>query len=357
MSELVLDVFRGDAFSTRSLIPYLDKTAPVFSSLISDLGLFMDVPIQTQFCAFDEVKGTLKLINSSVRGTYGSAKGATEPTRTMRSFQVPRLYEFDTITARSVAGYRKPGTTELESAREVLDEKLNGPAGLRTALRATWEYQFLGAVQGKVYDADGSTLLLDMYALTGTSEPTEINFDLTAASPSRGVLKKAIETVKSDIIKALEGMPVGGNMYPMFLCGDNFFQALVSHPEVEKYVNLASYPGIPQALRASNWGGVYSAIEFCGCLFTNYRGGTGGLSSVAINTDKCVIFPVGVPGLFKRAVAPGDEFLEFVNTNGVPEYVKVITDAERNSYIQVELYSYVMPFCQRPLALLKGRKA
>ena len=54
-------------------------------------------------------------------------------------------------------------------------------------------------------------------------------------------------------------------------------------------------------------------------MWENYRGQVGG--TAFIDTNKCHIFPLGVPGLFRTYFAPAD-YIETVNTLGRRLYVK-----------------------------------
>ena len=65
-------------------------------------------------------------------------------------------------------------------------------------------------------------------------------------------------------------------------------------------------------------------------------------------------FPIGAPGVFRRALAPGETF-EWVNTRGKPVYVLPIIDRDRNSWWKMEGYSYPLHICTRPEVLQTGR--
>lgn len=362
----ILDVFRSDRFSLSSLSTLVDNTYPFQPSLLRQMNLTIDEPINSSVFSYDRESGAISIIGSSPRNTYGSPAPSATTTRVNQSFVVPRVYSYDTIYASSLAGARMSGSVSLKTAEEEVNKRLNGPTGLRQKLALTWENHLLGMVQGKVLDADGTTELLNAYTLTGLSEQTEIAFDLTNASPARGALKAKMAEVKRKVINALGGniepakknsvvqTPMGlalNNFRLVFLCGDNFYDALVSHPEVTDYVKRSSYTNIASAL-TDGWGMPYESLTYEGCVFINYLGGGG----ISIDTDKCIAFPTGVPGLYRRVISPADEFIPYLGDQGRPEYVNIVTDTERNAWVMVELYSYTIPFCTKPNALIKGRK-
>ena len=70
-------------------------------------------------------------------------------------------------------------------------------------------------------------------------------------------------------------------------------------------------------------------------------------------TTKCKFFPVGA-GIFRWAMSPGESF-EFVNTPGQLVYSRIVLDKDRNTYADVEEYSYPLPVCTMPQALHRGK--
>jgi hypothetical protein len=59
--------------------------------------------------------------------------------------------------------------------------RLAGPTGLIANVRYTWENMRLGAVQGLLVDADGSTLY-NWFDEFGSSAPAEVDFNLAAGT-------------------------------------------------------------------------------------------------------------------------------------------------------------------------------
>jgi hypothetical protein len=58
-------------------------------------------------------------------------------------------------------------------------------ADLRQRNEYTLEAHRLGALQGKILDADGTTVVRDFWAEFGISEPAEIFFDFAAIAAGR----------------------------------------------------------------------------------------------------------------------------------------------------------------------------
>jgi hypothetical protein len=134
------------------------------------------------------------------------------------------------------------------------------------------------------------------------------------------------------------------------LCGDSFYDLLVNHPDVIRtYINWAAAAD----LRDGSQGAAFEAFSFSGITWLNYRG-SDDTTTIAIATDKVKFFPVGAPGVFKVAYAPGESF-EWVNTPGKPLYLIPIFDRDRNAWWKVEAYSYPLHICVRPEVLQSGR--
>jgi hypothetical protein len=93
-----------------------------------------------------------------------------------------------------------------------------------------------------------------------------------------------------------------------------------------------------------------------GTYTVNVGGGsassTGG-GAIAIPTNKAQFFPVGAPGVFKRALSPGDS-ADWVNTLGKPEYARIIPDRDRNEWVKLEVDNYPLHICTRPEVLFTG---
>jgi hypothetical protein len=97
---------------------------------------------------------------------------------------------------------------------------------------------------------------------------------------------------------------------------------------------------------------VHGAFEFGGIVWENYRGMNG--ANPMVDANKCHIFPVGVPGLFRTVYAPAD-YIETVNTVGMPRYAKQWPSAN-GKRIEMESQSNPLSYCTRPKVLLKGKR-
>jgi hypothetical protein len=263
--------------------------------------------------------------------------------RNLRSVVVPHFEIDDAIMAEEVQGVRQWGSeTALESIMGQVTERV---AVHSQSLEATQEFSRIGAVKGIVTYADNTTL--NLFTLFGVSQETEINFDLDAASPAEGVLRKACGKVVRQIANILEGVPFTG---VHAFVGDTFYDELIAHKEVrETFLNQTA---AAELRRGYVDGGMsFGSFEFGGIRWQNYRGKVGATDFVA--ATKAHIFPVGVPNLFRTYFAPAD-YVETVNTLGRRLTAKQFP-MPNDKGIELEVQMNTLNICTRPQALIPGK--
>ena len=132
------------------------------------------------------------------------------------------------------------------------------------------------------------------------------------------------------------------------MCGDAFWDP-TSHPEVVKtYYNWAAAADL-----RNGHGQEWSSFRYGEITFVNYRGTDDG-STLGVGTDKCKFFPLGA-GIFRWAMSPGEQF-DHLGTLGQDTYSSMVIDRDRNSWADVEAYSYPLPVCTMPQALYQARR-
>ena len=333
-----MDIFKQNAFGMWELTRGLENL-PYKPGLIGSLSLFTFRGIRTRQFGIESRDGTLSLIPFSERGA--PAVQGTQDGRTLRDFRTRHLKKEDTIWASEVAGIRAFGS-ETELA-QVQDEVALRALKLRNEAELTFEFHRLNALKGKVYDADGTTLVYDWFAEFGIAAPDEIDFDLDNASPAKGALRKKCQAVLEDIENSVGGL-VHGSVVVEAVCGSAFFRDLTNHPDViETYLyaaKAAELAGRPTDV--FDWGGI---------RWRRYRGGSG----VGVNTDKCSLYPTGIDGLFEQYGSPPDTF-DLVNTPGQPVYYRTIMDRDRNEWVKIEAEANPMFICTRPGVLRQGKR-
>lgn len=332
----MLDIFNGDAFSIVAMTDRINKM-PYVPGRISAMGLFTEQSVRSLTIAIDERNGVLGLVPPTPRG----GPGVTIPKQkgVVRAISIPHFEIDDAVYADEVQGVREFGSeSNLASVQSVVDGRL-----AEHAMRHdyTLEANRVGAVMGIITYADGSTL--DLFATFGVTQPTEVAFDLTAASPQSGAVRRKAQEVVRTVTAGLQ-MGAMGVVGVRALCSDAFFDDLIANAEVRStYLQTVQ----AQELRG---GYAYREFYFGDIVFENYRGA----SLVGMHADKAYFYPVGVPGIFKTYYAPAD-YVETVNTLGLPRYAKQFR-MDNDKGIRLETQTNNLNLCLRPLALVRGRR-
>lgn len=337
----MLDIFNDDAFSVVSLTDSINKLKFVPGRL-GQLGLFQESGVTTTTVAIEERDGVLKLIAPTARGGPGTT--LDKALRSARPFLVPHFEINDAVYAEEVQNVRAWGSqTELDTVLGKVGERLTTHT---QSMEATIEYARIGAIKGIVTYADASTL--NLFTEFGVSQEAEVAFDLANANPASGVLRKKCAGIIRTIANNLAGTVFASVRAE---CGDAFFDDLIAHPEVR-----ASYLAQAEAsqLRSGyvSGGQSFGIFEFGGITWENYRGQVD--ATAFVNTDKCHLYPVGVPNLFRSYFAPGD-YMETVNTIGQRMYAKQYL-MENGKGVNLDSQSNILSICTRPKTLIQGKR-
>lgn len=329
----MLDVFKDDAFSTVSLTDAIIK-APHKPGRIGTLGLFRSRGIINTTVVIEEKDGRLELIQTSPRGGPAGAIGSKK--RTARSFVVPHLEKESTVMADEVQNVRAFGSENAhEAVQPIVNERLQD---LRAMHEVTLEHLRVGAIKGNILDADGSTVLFNLFTEFGVTQQTH---DIALSAGATDVRGAAV-AIQRKIESELGADPVSG--YRAF-CGDTFFDDLVKHAKVEDSLKYQESRLLRTDLRAG--------FEFGGIVWENYRGKVGSVDFFP--AAEAYVVPEG-SSMFQTYFAPAD-FIETVNTMGLPVYAKMALDEQLNRWAKIHTQSNPLALCLRPRAVIKVTKS
>lgn len=333
-----LDAFNSDLFSLTSLSGKVEKLDYV-PGLIGSLGIFEPVPVRTRTVWVDRRVGEVNLIQTSANGA--PPEELIRDSRSAVPLQAVRLAKGATIYASEIASWRAFDTESEQTV--VMTEYARRMQRVRQDMEYTHEKHRLGALQGILLDADGSTIY--NYATEfGESIPAATSFELDVNTTDvRGICAALIRSVA----RAAKGAWIDGRTQLHALAGDAFFDALINHPQVrETYLNWSAAAD----LRGN---AAFGAFQYGGITFHNYRGSDDN-TEIAVATNTAKFFPVGAMDVFKHVMAPADEFIQYVGAPGQNIYSMNITDRDRNAWVRNEQYSYPLYICQRPGLLRAG---
>jgi len=333
-----LDVFKADAFSLTSLTAAILK-APYQPRRIGQLGLFDEQPITTTTVMVEEKDGLLTLIPTSPRGGVPDTIG--KPKRTARSFAVPHLARESHINADEVQNVRAFGSeNEVEGVQTLVNRQLSF---LRSMQEVTLEHLRIGAIKGVINDSDGTTPIYNLFTEFGVEQQTK---SMVLGTTTTDVRAKCVE-----IIEQVEDA-LGAAAYTGIraFCSSAFFAALIGHGEVKETFKYQEGDVLRRDLR--------NGFVFGGITWEVYRGSVGGVSFV--EADYAYVFPEGVltekGGLFTTYFAPAD-FMETVNSPGLPMYAKQAVDPEFQRFVKIHSQSNPLPLCLMPRTVVKAYKS
>jgi hypothetical protein len=336
---LVSDVFNQNAWGAVEVQEEVVDRVDFRPNLLGQLGIFEPVYSRSTQIAITERDRKLTMIPTSALGEAPQElipKGAR-----VRYFTGSRLAKGSTIHAHEVAGVSAlPFDLQTKEMAEEVAERF---AHLLEEAELTWEHMRLGALQGKVLDADGS-VIVDWYKEFDVTQAAEINFEL--GNPETDVRQKC-----RDVERKMQAKGKGAytpSTRIVSICGDGFFDKIVGHKSIKE-----TKLGTERAALLENIPG-YSSKEIENITFINYRGADEG--PLAIASDKARFFPVGARGAFKAGFTPCPEFKPYLNRKAQEYYGLLLADPSgRDAWDRAELYSYPIFICSRPEMLQRAR--
>ena len=332
----MLDIFATDAYNVTALTAAINK-APYKPQRLGAMGLFEQKGISTLTAVIEDRQGRLSILPTAPRGSEPTSD--KEPIRTSRQIPLAHIPANDSVLADEVQDVRAFGE---ESVLETVAGKVNDKLiKLRRNHEVTQEYHRVGAIQGQVLDADGSTVLTDLFTLFGITE-THITFDWRVATA------QDIQITCLSVIRDMEDA-LGADTYDQIyaFCGNDFFDELIHNAFVQSaYKWYQENSVFARQVQSQRQGFMYGDI-----MWINYRGSVG--SRLFVPTDDCRFIAGGVPELFQQYFGPAD-FVETVNTVGLPIYAK--QEPKRfGKGIDIHTQSNPLTICTRPQTLIRGR--
>ncbi|MBL4781791.1 MAG: major capsid protein [Porticoccaceae bacterium] len=330
----MLDIFKSNAFTLRSLTAAVNER-PFVPGRLGSMGLFTNSGINTTTIAIENIKGTLRLIDTTKRG--GPGVQHTPDKRKMRNLNAVHIQPDDHINADEVQNVREFG--QDNQAKSLQSEVMSRFDSMNADIDATMEHLRMGAIKGELLDADGSTVIYDLFTEFNVTALADVDFTLGTDTTN---IKALCNTIVRGMTDELGASPMT-RVYA--LCGDDFYDELSTHPEVK-----AAYARQQDGAFLREGGAVYESFTYGNITWENYRGAVNG--TPFIPTADCRFFPVGVQGLFQNWFAPAD-YNETVNTRGLPRYAKLIPD-NNDKGASLEAQTNPLPICTRPRTLRRG---
>lgn len=299
--------------------------------------LFTQRSVKTTNVALDIKQGRLVLVSNQDRRDPPQEMHGRGSTRTTRVLQTAHLPLSDNVSADDLQDVRGFGTTEPITKEYVINNKMQD---LKNSLSMTTEFHRLGAAQGVIYDADGQTVLHDLFDVFGAKKK-KLNLVFPTNNTKFNPIKKVILDAKRHAEDKLGGTPA--TRFEA-LVGSDFYDMLTSHELVRKAYDLWSanqdnFGADDYRRRGFTYGGVtwIEASEVVG-------------GRRMVEPTKAHFYPVGLD-IFIQYNAPAN-WIETANTYGNEFYARMDSKPKGRGY-DLEVQANPLAVCTYPEALVE----
>lgn len=284
-------------FNVKPLTEAINRL-PVSPSLIRQLGIFTPKYLTTTYVDVEQKNGILTLVKNEARGASG--QGVKSQRKPSKTFKMTHLPKDDVVLADEVQNIRAFGSENTaETVAEKVNEKLEG---MKSDIEYTREHLMLGALLGKITDADGEELH-DLYQSFGLTRAVH-----TLDFKAKAEVGMALDKLKTAMALQRQGESVTGWTV---LASPEFMQALIYHDSIkEVYLRYNQ----AEAYRNGNTNVQFSHM---GIDFIQYDHVFS--SGVRIKENEAIILPKGTRKTFCEYFAPAD-MSDAVNTIAKPYY-------------------------------------
>ncbi|KII30072.1 major capsid protein [Pseudomonas fluorescens] len=318
-----------DMFSVANLTAAVNKL-PAIPGKVGAMGLFDEKGVTSTSVVIDEREGRLVLVpNTSRNDDPAPMKGSKRKRRTFETLHLPLNRPILPSQLQGVAAFGQEDATAPVAT--VINDNLQE---LKNSIEATREFQRVGALRGKLLDADGE-VISDLFK---EFEVSQKKITVALSNAGTNVRKACLDA------KRFSESKLGGVMVTGFraLCGPDWFDAMIDHEKVK--AAFANYQEAQDRLG----GDVRSGFTFGGIEFIEYDVTVSGQRFIP--ADIAQVFPVA-RGVFRMFNAPAN-YNETVNTIGQPFYSKA-EERKLGKGWDVEAQANPLAMCLFPEALVE----
>lgn len=316
-------------FTVASLTAAVNKL-PVMPGKVGELGLFEERGINSTTVVIDEMAGRLVLVaNTSRNGDGTPMQRGKRKRRSFEALHLPLTGQVLPSELQNIAAFGSD-TVEAGQAR-VINDKMQA---LKNSTEATREWQRVGALRGKLLDADGS-VIYDLFSEFGVVKKS---IPIAFGNPATDVRKLCLDAKRHAEKKLAGQMVTGFKAY----CSSVFFDALTGHDSVKEV--FANW----QAAQDRLGGDMRKGFVFGGIEFIEYDVEVSGQKFIP--DDVAQVFPIA-RGAFQLINAPAN-YNETVNTLGLPWYAKAEPRKMGKGW-DLEVQANPLALCLFPEALVE----
>lgn len=321
---------------TPSVLTKSINILPKPPTMLGDKKIFKVIPVKTVNVTIESINGKLVLVNNTDRNADPDHKDNNKRKRI--TLEIPHLPKTTTIlpdelNVQAFGEDAAEGTAESQ----VINDKLQG---LKNDIEATKEFHRVGAISGIILDADGSTVIHNLFQLFGV-QPKTINIPFSVANTDvRKLVLDGIRHAQKKLGRAIVREWVA-------YCSSTYFDALTANPSVEKA--FANWQAAEDRLGGDN----RSGFTYAGVTWIEYDVevlNQKGEATKFIADGKARLVPI-TNDLFATYLGPAN-YNEAVNTLGLEMYAKAEPRAMGKGWT-LEAQSNPLSVCTAPDALVE----
>lgn len=295
-------------------------------TLLGDSGLFAEESLTTQVATFQEINGSLAVVNDQVRGSQPQTTSGD--VRKLHSYSLSHHPYRDALYPSDIAGVSAYGNlSQEETQAAALLRKMEKARKSFAVTREIARFRTLGT--GSVWTPNGTIAASNFYTDMGYTR-NEVDFVLGTATTD--VIAKCEAIIADFQAKANEGEII---TRVTGYCSPAFFAKLISHAKTTQthiYQQIGQY-NITQ--ERAGGAGLYRRFNFGNINFVEVPtvlAGTalvtaGDVIFVAEGTDSCVTF-YGPANRFGHVGTLGQ--MEYMWTFAAPTLTEISIEAEMN---------------------------
>ncbi len=308
---------------------------PKPSTVLGDKKIFKVIPIKTLTVTIESINGKLVLVSNTDRRGDPDQKGNNK--RKRRTFEIPHLPKGATILPDELNVQSFGGNADQTPEQsKVINDKLQG---LKNDIEATKEFHRVGAISGIILDADGTSVIYNLFDEFGVQQKNiNIQFSVDTTDIRQQVLDGKRHAQKQ----------LGGAIVREWVayCSSSYFDKYTSHKGVkEAYANW-------QAAQDRLGGDMRTGFSHAGVTWIEYEVevmSAEGKPTKFIPDGKARLVPI-TDDLFATYLAPAN-YNEAVNTLGLEMYAKA-EERRMGKGWDLEAQSNPLSVCTAPDALV-----
>ena len=325
----------ADLFTPSTLTKAINAL-PKAPSMLGDKKLFKVIPVKTTTVTIEAINGKLVLVSNTDRSADPEHKGNNKRKRI--TLEIPHLPKAATILPDEL-NVQEFGSDAAEGTAQatVINNKLQS---LKNDILTTVEFHRVGAISGIILDADGTTVIYNLFDEFGV-EQKNINIPFSVAATD---VRKLVLDGKRHAQKKLGGAVV---REWVGYCSSTYFDALTSHDSVkEAFANW-------QAAQDRLGGDMRTGFSYAGVTWIEYEvevTKANGQTTKFIPDGQARLVPI-TDDLFATYLAPAN-YNEATNTLGMEFYAKA-EERRMGKGWDLEAQSNPLSVCTAPDALVK----